>query len=180
MRAEWILSQWLSSILGKNVGQAGDQTSYLLFSSMQHYHLCYGTQLVMKEMGSFGTPFGARHNCQVAFSNKENQGQTSQRVYWSLISTVNSLENTFVKTRKAILKLFLFLTEKDRSQNSLPSHKILDQSKYQAFADNKINLTQKLKSVLGWKQNILGKGENAGFHKHFLPQGLSRNYMLTG
>ena len=35
LREEWILSQWLSSILGKNTGRAGDRTSDLLFSSPQ-------------------------------------------------------------------------------------------------------------------------------------------------
>ena len=43
MREEWILSQWLSSILGNNIGRAGDQTSDLLFSSSQRYRLSYGT-----------------------------------------------------------------------------------------------------------------------------------------
>ena len=33
--------------------------------------------------------------------------------------------------------------------NSLPNDKILDQSKFKAFADDKINVTQKLKFVLG-------------------------------
>ena len=46
--------------------------------------------------------------------------------------------------------------------NSLPNHKILDWSKLKAFADNKINVTEKLKFVLKRVENILGKGENAG------------------
>ena len=37
----------------------------------------------------------------------------------------------------------------------------------QSSADNKINLTQNLKFVLGNVENILGKGENAGY-QHFL------------
>ena len=36
-----------------------------------------------------------------------------------------------------------------------------------AFADNKMNMTQKLKFALGRIENILGKGENAGY-QHFL------------
>ena len=51
--------------------------------------------------------------------------------------------------------------------NSLPHHKILDWSKLRAFADNKINLTQKLQFVLGRVENIVEKGENAGY-QHFL------------
>ena len=36
-----------------------------------------------------------------------------------------------------------------------------------AFADNKLNLAEKLKFALGRVENIVGKGENAGF-QHFL------------
>ena len=35
------------------------------------------------------------------------------------------------------------------------------------FADDKINVTEKLKFVLGRKENIVGEGENAGY-QHFL------------
>ena len=35
-----------SSILGKNIGQAGNRTSDLLFSSPQHYRLSYGAGLL--------------------------------------------------------------------------------------------------------------------------------------
>ena len=51
--------------------------------------------------------------------------------------------------------------------NSLQNNKILDESKFKAFADDKIILTQWLKFVLGRIENILGKGENAGY-QHFL------------
>ena len=46
--------------------------------------------------------------------------------------------------------------------NSLPNDKILE-----AFADGKINATQKLKFALGGVENIVGKGKNAGY-RHFL------------
>ena len=49
---------------------------------------------------------------------------------------------------------------------SLPNDKTLDWSKLKAFADN-INVTVKLKFVLGRVENIVDKGENAG-HQHFL------------
>ena len=48
--------------------------------------------------------------------------------------------------------------------NSLPNNKILAQSKLKALADGKINVIQKLKFVSGRVENILGKGENAGYH----------------
>ena len=51
--------------------------------------------------------------------------------------------------------------------NPLPNDKFLDWSKFKAFADNKIITTQKLKFVLGRTENIVGKGENAGY-QHFL------------
>ena len=51
--------------------------------------------------------------------------------------------------------------------NSLPNDKILDWSKLKAFADDKIKATEKLKFGLGRVENIVGKGENAGY-QHFL------------
>ena len=51
--------------------------------------------------------------------------------------------------------------------NSLPNDKILDQSKFKEPADDKINATKNLKFGLGMVENILGKGENAGY-QHFL------------
>ena len=52
--------------------------------------------------------------------------------------------------------------------NSLPNDKILDWSKFKAFADAKIDLTQYLNFALGRVENILGKGENAGYQHFFL------------
>ena len=51
--------------------------------------------------------------------------------------------------------------------NSLPNNKILYCSKLKAFADNKINVTEKSKFALERVVNIVGKGENAGY-QHFL------------
>ena len=51
--------------------------------------------------------------------------------------------------------------------NSVPNNKLLDSSKLKAFADNKINVTEKLKFVSGRVENIVGKGENGGY-QHFL------------
>ena len=44
---------------------------------------------------------------------------------------------------------------------------MLDQSKLKAFADDKINVTEKIEFVLGRVENIVGKVENAGY-QHFL------------
>ena len=51
--------------------------------------------------------------------------------------------------------------------NSLPNDKILDWSTLKAFGDKKMNATEKLKFVLERVENIVGKGENAGYW-HFL------------
>ena len=53
--------------------------------------------------------------------------------------------------------------------NTLPNNKILDWSKLKAFnfADHKLHAIQKMKFVMGWVENIVGKGENAG-NQHFL------------
>ena len=53
---------------------------------------------------------------------------------------------------------------------SLPNNKILDWSKLKAFADDKINKTEKFKFVLGRVENMVGKGENTGDqHVLFFP-----------
>ena len=51
--------------------------------------------------------------------------------------------------------------------SSSANNKSLDSSNFKAFAGDKISVTQKLKSILGRVENIVGKGENAG-HQHFL------------
>ena len=44
---------------------------------------------------------------------------------------------------------------------------VLDQSKLKAFADNQIDMTEKLEFVLERVENFVEKGENAGY-QHFL------------
>ena len=51
--------------------------------------------------------------------------------------------------------------------NSLPNNKTLDWLKLNAFVDDKINVTGKLKLVMRRVENIVGKEENAG-DQHFL------------
>ena len=51
--------------------------------------------------------------------------------------------------------------------NSLPNGTILALTKFKTFADDKILVTQTLEFVLGGVENIVGKGENAGY-QHFL------------
>ena len=50
---------------------------------------------------------------------------------------------------------------------TLSNDKFSDWSKLKAFADDKLNLTENLKLELEMVENIVGKGENAGY-QHFL------------
>ena len=56
----------------------------------------------------------------------------------------------------------------DDKIKSLPNDQFLDWSTLTAFADHKINETEKLKFVLGQVENNVGKGENAGYQHFFL------------
>ena len=51
-----------------------------------------------------------------------------------------------------------------RRRISLPIKKILDWSKLKAFAGAKIKLARVMIFVFDWVENIVGKGENAGYH----------------
>ena len=51
--------------------------------------------------------------------------------------------------------------------NRLPNDKILALSKLKALADDKLNVAKIMISVSYWVENIVGKGENAGY-QHFL------------
>ena len=51
--------------------------------------------------------------------------------------------------------------------NSLPNDKTLDANKLKPFLDDKINVAQMMISVCYSVENIVGKGENAGY-QHFL------------
>ena len=63
--------------------------------------------------------------------------------------------------------------------NPLPNGKILDWSKLKALADNKINVAEMMIFLSDWVENILEKGENAGY-QHFLlfPQCLQQHSFL--
>ena len=51
--------------------------------------------------------------------------------------------------------------------HSLPNYNFLEWFKLKAFSDHKIKVAEKMKIVLEGVQNIVGKGENAGY-QHFL------------
>ena len=60
-----------------------------------------------------------------------------------------------------------FGKELKRYLNSSPNNKILGRSKFEALADDKMNVNEKLNYGLGRVENIVGKGVNAGY-QHFL------------
>ena len=51
---------------------------------------------------------------------------------------------------------------------SLPNVKILDWTKLKAFADDKLNVAEMMISVSKSVENIVGKGENAGYQQFLL------------
>ena len=63
--------------------------------------------------------------------------------------------------------------------NSLANDKTLDVTKLKAFAIDQINVAQTLISIFDWIENIVGKGENAGY-QHFLlfPQCFLKAYFF--
>ena len=71
----------------------------------------------------------------------------------------------------AVSMLFFFSTSGKKGKwcsfISLPIDKISDCFSFKAFADDEINLEKNLKFILGRVENIVGKGENAGY-QHFL------------
>ena len=70
----------------------------------------------------------------------------------------------------SFVKKFIRLTNNhEMAFNSFPHNKISKQSKMKDSADNKINVTEKLKFDLERVEYIVGKGENAGYQRflHF-------------
>ena len=55
----------------------------------------------------------------------------------------------------------------DHKLNFLPYNEILDWSKFEASANDDINVIEKMKNVLGRVENIMRNDENAGY-QHFL------------
>ena len=56
----------------------------------------------------------------------------------------------------------------------------MDLSKLKAFADDKLNATQKLKFAFGRVENNVGKGENAGYQHFVLFPQCFQNASLAG
>ena len=63
--------------------------------------------------------------------------------------------------------MHLLVITEHKSFNSLPEDTILDWSKFKAFADDKIKVAKMMIFVLDGVENIVGKGENAGYW-HFI------------
>ena len=66
------------------------------------------------------------------------------------------------------------------TNNALSNDKILDCSKLKTSAYDKINVNQKLKFDLGRVENIVGKGENAGYQHFLLFQQCFQKVPLSG
>ena len=55
-----------------------------------------------------------------------------------------------------------------RLVNFLPNGKLLDQPILKAFADDNFKVAQMVQFFFDRVENIVGKGENAGYHQFFL------------
>ena len=63
---------------------------------------------------------------------------------------------------------------------SLPNDKTVVSSKLKSCADDKINVTQQLKFVMEWVENIVEKGENAGSQYFLLFQKCFQKLSIFG
>ena len=77
------------------------------------------------------------------------------------VSAFSAMSSTLIKEEYAISKL------SSANAFNLDTSSVLNWSKLKAFADDKINVREKFKFVLGRLENITGKGENTGY-QHFL------------
>ena len=57
---------------------------------------------------------------------------------------------------------------------------IFDWSKLKEIADDKINVTGNLKFVLGKAENIVGKGENAGYQHFLFSYNVFKRFLFQG
>ena len=92
---------------------------------------------------------------EVKICQKESSPQPGLELATIMLTTEPSERGVFIMSR--FTKIF----------SPLPNNKILDQSNLKDSADDKIDLTWNLNYVLGRIENIVGKGENAGY-QHFL------------
>ena len=70
----------------------------------------------------------------------------------------------------------------NQTLNQFPHDKILDHTKLNAFADDKLNVTKMVISVIDKLENIVGKGEispfSTMFSKGFLPRHIKRSHCV--
>ena len=78
--------------------------------------------------------------------------------------------NTSFEQLSSLLHVFVFNLESLKIRcllTLLPNDKILHWSMLKVFADDKLYVTEEMKLALRRVENIMGKGENAGY-QHFL------------
>ena len=76
-------------------------------------------------------------------------------------------QGRFIQTGSVSTLIMLQTSPRFNPLHFTPNYKFFNLSKLKAFADNKINVTKKLKFVTERVENIVGKGETAGY-QHFL------------
>ena len=78
-----------------------------------------------------------------------------------------NLEGSKTEAQKVLLKTKYTIKSYIRIKY-LPNDYSLTLFKLKSIANDKINVTLKLTFFIGWVENIVGKGENAGY-QHFSP-----------
>ena len=87
---------------------------------------------------------------------------------FNVINPIKGFSYTFITFNFFVFKCFQFSSGNHHfllffSHNVFYPIKDLDWSKMKTFADNKINVNEKLKFGLERVENMVGKGENAGY-----------------
>ena len=112
----------------------------------------------------------------LALSNLKALADNTLNVTRKMISVSDRVENTVVTGESAGNKAFIFQSHfathieeslpsqsPGRRVNPLTNDNILNWSKLNAFADDKTKLAKMMISVFSRVENIVGKGENAGY-----------------
>ena len=89
-------------------------------------------------------------------------GYISTKVFYSIRK-----EAILAETHFHLLPFVTYYQYPTLQINPFPNDNLFYWSKSKAFANYKINVTEKRKFSLEWVENIVGKGDNAGY-QHFL------------
>ena len=146
----------------KNVRPSNNQTAPFPVSMLLYLSALRDLDEIEEQLSVVMVVIMKWHDASLTWSPAQNSNitkiqLTGQDVWKPLLTVFNPFnQQIYIGDKEEVsLSLFYFL----------PHDMILDRSKLKAFADDKINVIEKLKC--GRVENIMGKGENAGY-QHFL------------